>query len=150
MTTETKVIDKPEVDAFIEEARGRISRKQQLREQNSNAEHNRPDEAFFRKLDSSLKKNTAFIKKLKTLTESQRAALINDFGALNLTKYVEEMASRYVFVEICVRYRPNRWNRLRYCCFYIKIFVESRLLLIIFHCCWYFVSPLFLLLKVRK
>lgn len=102
-TKEAKMVDKPEVDAFVDELRGRIARKQELREKNLTAEHNRPDESFFRKLDSSLKKNTAFVKKLKTLTESQRTALINDFGALNLTKYVEEMASRYRKILLVTR-----------------------------------------------
>uniref|UniRef100_A0A914V1T3 MIF4G domain-containing protein n=1 Tax=Plectus sambesii TaxID=2011161 RepID=A0A914V1T3_9BILA len=102
MASETKTVEKPEVDAYIDELRGRMARKQELREKNLTAEQHRPDESFFRKLDSNLKKNTAFIKKLKTLTESQRTALINDFGALNLTKYVEEMASSLVEVKLKV------------------------------------------------
>lgn len=51
----------------------------------------RPVDSFFRKLDSSVKKNTAFIKKLKgSVFESQRASLLNDVQKLNLTKYIPE------------------------------------------------------------
>ncbi|VDP04959.1 unnamed protein product, partial [Soboliphyme baturini] len=77
----------PEDDA------SRYRRKLELRQKNLAAASNRPDESFFRKLDSNLKKNTAFVKKLKSFTEQQRDSIVRDFGGLNLSKYAAEMAS---------------------------------------------------------
>ncbi|PAA94156.1 hypothetical protein BOX15_Mlig018107g5 [Macrostomum lignano] len=47
----------------------------------------------FAKNDSSLKRNTAFVKKLKNYTESQRDAIMRELPALNLSKYLEEVAN---------------------------------------------------------
>ena len=71
----------------------RSNTKKALRLSNQNASTKRPDEDFFRKLDSSLKKNTAFVKKLGKLTEQQRDSLSNEFLLLNLSKYVQEIVS---------------------------------------------------------
>ena len=50
--------------------------KEALRGANTEAANNRSDDdKQFYKLDSSLKKNTAFIKKCKMFSESQRASL---------------------------------------------------------------------------
>ncbi|XP_071816904.1 regulator of nonsense transcripts 2-like isoform X3 [Apostichopus japonicus] len=67
--------------------------KRLTRDKNLSAAENRPDEDFFVRKDSSLKKNTAFVKKLKTLTESQRESLSKEFEGLNLTKYISEAAT---------------------------------------------------------
>ncbi len=77
---------------FIDENREKTDMKNALRETNMAAAEHRPDDSFFTKLDSSLKKNTAFVKKLKNLTELQKEALIKDFNGLNLSKYVGEAA----------------------------------------------------------
>lgn len=53
----------------------------------------RPEEVDLRKLDSSLKKNTAFVRKIKTFTESQKSSIIKDINGLNLTKYIGEVAA---------------------------------------------------------
>ncbi|XP_052071977.1 regulator of nonsense transcripts 2-like isoform X2 [Mytilus californianus] len=78
---------------FIKENKEKQDVKDKLREKNASIGENRPDEAFFRKLDSNLKKNTAFVKKLRNLTEGQKDSLVKDFEALNLTKYVGEVAA---------------------------------------------------------
>jgi regulator of nonsense transcripts 2 len=45
-------------------------------------------------LDSSLKKNTAFIKRLRTsLNADNQSALLKDIGGLSLEKYVPEVVS---------------------------------------------------------
>ncbi|XP_060600449.1 regulator of nonsense transcripts 2-like, partial [Ruditapes philippinarum] len=85
--------DKKCIEDFAAECRFKIEEKMQQREKNLNAEENRPEEHFFSKLDSSLKKNTAFVKKLKFLTESQKDSLTKEFNGLNLTKYVGEVAA---------------------------------------------------------
>ncbi len=54
-----------------------------------------PDEMFFSDLDSSLKKNSAFIKKLKSLPVDPegREALLTEMSQLNLVKYIDEVAN---------------------------------------------------------
>nr|XP_054752267.1 regulator of nonsense transcripts 2-like [Lytechinus pictus] len=74
------------------EALERKQAKMALRAKNLSAASERPDEDSFVKLDSSLKKNTAFIRKLKTLSEQQKDSLTKEFQGLNLTKYVGEAA----------------------------------------------------------
>ncbi|KAK6176702.1 hypothetical protein SNE40_014951 [Patella caerulea] len=81
------------LNEFIEETRARLEFKDSLKENNVKAAENRPEESFFSKLDSSLKKNTAFVKKLRNLIDSQKDALIKDFNGLNLSKYIGECAS---------------------------------------------------------
>ncbi|XP_048738791.2 regulator of nonsense transcripts 2-like isoform X2 [Ostrea edulis] len=78
---------------FQQECQERYETKRKLREKNQEAAENRPDESFFSRLDSSLKKNTAFVKKLKNLTESQKDSLTKDFNGLNLNKYIGEAAA---------------------------------------------------------
>eukprot|EP00730_Choanoeca_flexa_P003310 TRINITY_DN11359_c3_g1_i1.p1 TRINITY_DN11359_c3_g1~~TRINITY_DN11359_c3_g1_i1.p1 ORF type:complete len:1196 (+),score=478.84 TRINITY_DN11359_c3_g1_i1:208-3588(+) len=66
----------------------------QSREQNLTIDGNRPGRDFFKKLDASVKKNTAFVKKLKTtMTESQQKALLSDVEKLNLNRYLEEVTA---------------------------------------------------------
>lgn len=81
------------IQDYIAECRERTESKKLLREKNLAAADQRPDERFFTKLDSNLKKNTAFVKKLKNLTESQKEMLTREFNGLNLTKYVGEVAA---------------------------------------------------------
>ncbi|XP_022098777.1 regulator of nonsense transcripts 2-like [Acanthaster planci] len=78
------------------EANERKQAKMALRAKNLAAAAERPDEDFFVKLDSSMKKNTAFVRKLKTMTEQQRDSLTSEFNGLNLTKYVGEVATAIV------------------------------------------------------
>ena len=56
---------------------------------------NWPDEYFFSDLDSSLKRNNAFVKKLKTFPVDQdgRDALLAELQQLNLVKFIDEVAS---------------------------------------------------------
>jgi len=48
------------------------------------------DTGFFRTLDSSIKRNTAVIKKLKQINEEQRESLMDDLRSVNLSKFVSE------------------------------------------------------------
>lgn len=41
-------------------------------------------------MDSSIKRNTAVIKKLKQINEEQREALMEDLRGVNLSKFVSE------------------------------------------------------------
>lgn len=49
-----------------------------------------PDSGFLRTLDSSIKRNTAVIKKLKQINEEQREGLMEDLRGVNLSKFVSE------------------------------------------------------------
>ena len=48
------------------------------------------DSSFLRTLDSSIKRNTAVIKKLKQINEEQRESLIDELRGVNLSKFVSE------------------------------------------------------------
>jgi len=80
------------INDFVSEVNERNTIKFTLRAANLKALDARPDERFFTKLDSSLKKNTAFVRKMKNLTELQKESLSKDFEVLNLTKYIGEVA----------------------------------------------------------
>lgn len=49
-----------------------------------------PDTGFFRTLDSSIKRNTAVIKKLKQINEEQREGLMDELRGVNLSKFLSE------------------------------------------------------------
>ncbi|KFM57642.1 Regulator of nonsense transcripts 2, partial [Stegodyphus mimosarum] len=85
---------------FINEVSEKLKLKAELRSINANADANRPEESFFSKLDSSLKKNTAFIKRLRNMTDAQKDSLIKDMNMLNLTKYISEAAAAIVDAKL--------------------------------------------------
>ncbi|XP_053948578.1 regulator of nonsense transcripts 2 [Anastrepha ludens] len=83
--------EREELNNFVMELQAKIKAKAQLRAENLNCEH--PGDGFFAKLDSSLKRNTAFVKKLKQFTAAQLEALLKDMSGLNLSKYISEICS---------------------------------------------------------
>ncbi|KAI8035187.1 regulator of nonsense transcripts 2 [Drosophila gunungcola] len=83
--------EREELQQFINELREKIEGKRQLRLQNSTFEL--PGEEHFARLDSNLKKNTAFVKKLKLFTATQLDALLRELSALNLSKYISEICA---------------------------------------------------------
>ncbi|XP_023217357.1 regulator of nonsense transcripts 2-like [Centruroides sculpturatus] len=93
-------IPKRQLEVFLTDTTERLAIKAELRAANSNAAANRPEESFFSRLDSSLKKNTAFIKRLRNMTEAQRESLIKDMSGLNLTKYISEAAAAIVDAKL--------------------------------------------------
>lgn len=74
--------------ARLEEFRKSMEAKMALRQSNLNPE--RPDSSFLRTLDSSIKRNTAVIKKLKQINDEQRDGLMDDLRSVNLSKFVSE------------------------------------------------------------
>ncbi|XP_017055952.1 regulator of nonsense transcripts 2 [Drosophila ficusphila] len=83
--------EREELQQFINELRDKIESKRQLRLQNSTFEL--PGEEYFAKLDSNLKKNTAFVKKLKLFTATQLESILRELSALNLSKYISEICA---------------------------------------------------------
>ncbi|EDX17379.1 regulator of nonsense transcripts 2 [Drosophila simulans] len=90
--------EREELQQFISELRDKIESKRQLRLQNSTIEL--PGEEYFAKLDSSLKKNTAFVKKLKLFTATQLDGLLREISALNLSKYISEICAALVEAKL--------------------------------------------------
>ncbi|QHO01576.1 Regulator of nonsense transcripts [Arachis hypogaea] len=77
-----------EAVARLEELQKSIEAKMTLRQSNLNPD--RPDSGFLRTLDSSIKRNTAVIKKLKQINEEQRETLMDELRSVNLSKFVSE------------------------------------------------------------
>ncbi|KAH0759907.1 hypothetical protein KY290_023400 [Solanum tuberosum] len=77
-----------EAVARHEEFKKSVEAKIALRQNNLNPE--RPDTGFLRTLDSSIKRNTAVIKKLKQINEEQREGLMEELRSVNLSKFVSE------------------------------------------------------------
>ena len=88
------------LEEYIQSTKEAMDHKLALRAKNSCAAENYPDDSFFYKLDSSLKKNTAFVKKVRNITEAQRDALSKDFSSLNLTKYIGEVAAGFTEAKL--------------------------------------------------
>lgn len=83
-----------ELNSFLEDLEEKIRAKKQLRLENMQREL--PDDDYFAKLDSNLKRNTAFVKKLRQFTAAQMENLLKDMSSLNLTKYISEICSALV------------------------------------------------------
>eukprot|EP00850_Spirogloea_muscicola_P011490 SM000071S21114 [mRNA] locus=s71:436824:443196:- [translate_table: standard] len=56
----------------------------------ANLKPQRPDLPSLRNLDSSIKRNTAVIKKLRQVSEEQRESLLEELKAVNLSKFISE------------------------------------------------------------
>lgn len=82
------------------EIENHLAQKAQLRSRIHTAILNRPEESYFFKLDSSIKKNTAFVRKLKNFTEAQKESILKDINTLNLTKYISEVANAVVEAKL--------------------------------------------------
>lgn len=80
--------DDEENTVRLEENRKYLDMKICMRQSNLNPE--RPDSSFLRTLDSSIKRNTAVIKKLKQINDDQREGLMEELRSVNLSKFVSE------------------------------------------------------------
>lgn len=85
---------------YVNQTNYRIFVSSQLRNYNNCVTNCRPAEEHFIKLDSSVKKNAAFVKKLKTFTGSQIDLLLRDMTVLNLSKYISEVATALVEAKL--------------------------------------------------
>ncbi|XP_046745655.1 regulator of nonsense transcripts 2 [Diprion similis] len=90
--------DKEFLMEYIREAEQRFSTKEKIRLANLNL--SRPPDSHFSKLDSSLKKNTTFVKKLKNFCTAQLDTVLKDMSNLNLTKYISEVATALVEAKL--------------------------------------------------
>ncbi len=76
-----------------EETEG-LAQQRALREANLHAE--RPDEAALRKLDASVKRNSALTKKLRGISEEGRTALLEDIARTNQSKVKAPSAASHL------------------------------------------------------
>lgn len=91
-----------QLKSYIEDKNERLKAKQELKSQNqmlSELSKNKDEKDMFR-LDSSIKKCTAFIKRLKNLTENQKEALSKEMSQLNLSKYLSEVAAAFTEAKL--------------------------------------------------
>uniref|UniRef100_A0A0A9YP83 Nonsense-mediated mRNA decay protein 2 n=1 Tax=Lygus hesperus TaxID=30085 RepID=A0A0A9YP83_LYGHE len=98
LTSEDKC--KSELDSFLFEFEERAKKKTETLARNQTASKRRPDASALSKLDSSLKKNSAFVKKLRNFTGAQLEPLLKDMAGLNLTKYLSEVATALTDVKL--------------------------------------------------
>lgn len=91
-----------QLNQFIKEKEERLKFKIDLRSKNQagNVDCLRLDDSVLKRLDSSIKKVTSFIKRLKTLTESQKDSLSKDLKQLNLSKYLSEVAAAFLEAKL--------------------------------------------------
>lgn len=105
------------LERYIEETRTRFNGKRLVRESNQQENIEYPSEEYLNNLDSSIKKNSALVKRLKVFTESQKDLISSEIDRLNLTKFISEVASSIIetklklsdipaVIEIC-----NKLNR---------------------------------------
>lgn len=101
-TEDTSAVDeaqeRAELQKYIDELQEKFKSKNALREKNISRVV--PAESYFVKLDSSLKKNTAFVKKLKQFTAAQIDSLLKDIKDLNLTKYISEVCAAMIEAKL--------------------------------------------------
>ncbi|KAF5279411.1 hypothetical protein FQA39_LY05521 [Lamprigera yunnana] len=86
--------------SFIKETQDRLQAKTEMRLANQAAPNSRPSEAYFSKLDSNFKKNTTFVKKIKSFSSTQLESYLRDMSGLNLTKYISEIAAAIVDAKL--------------------------------------------------
>lgn len=90
--------EKAQLTSYIQEVEDRIAVKSELRNANQNPQ--RPSESSFSKLDSSLKKNTTFVKKIRNFSGPQLDSYLKDMSGLNLSKYMSEIAAAIVEAKL--------------------------------------------------
>eukprot|EP00094_Tigriopus_californicus_P005657 TCALIF_05453-PA protein Name:"Similar to UPF2 Regulator of nonsense transcripts 2 (Homo sapiens)" AED:0.09 eAED:0.10 QI:511/0.66/0.6/1/1/1/10/0/1134 len=95
-----RAADRAYLDDYLRDTRGRWQWKSSLRNENVACLNNRPEETEWHKLDSSLRKNTAFVRKLRNYTEAQKETLAKEFQQLNLSKYIGEVSSALVEAKL--------------------------------------------------
>lgn len=115
------------IQEYIKELSERYKEKREKRYEHNVSNIEYPDEDLFVKLDTSIKKNTAFVKKIRNMTESNKDVIMKDLENLNLSRFISELATALVetkikaneigmFIQIC------SFLHLRYCDFAAHLF----------------------------
>lgn len=105
-----------QIATYFAERSDRLKQREELREQNMRAEKNRlnaeQQQQAMTRLDSSIKRIPPFIKRLRTLTEQQRDTLSRDMQALNLTRYISEVATALTEAKLKM---TDVWTSVQMC-----------------------------------
>lgn len=88
-----------ELLAFVVELEQRDAQRREERGRNS-ADASARDSNRLEKLDSNIKKSTAFVRKLRNLAEPMRESLLKEIHTLNLTKYLSEITAALVELKL--------------------------------------------------
>lgn len=90
------------LEHYIAEAQAKLAERCRLRELNlhENIDYTNDDLDGLEKLDSSIKKNSAFVKRLKVFSESQKGQILDEVGKLNLTKFISEVAASLIEAKL--------------------------------------------------
>lgn len=86
-----------ELTSYINELNLKLSQKETVRHKNQNIDYTENSKC---NKDSSLRKNRAFVRKIKTFTESQLSSLLTEMATLNIEKYISEIASALVEAKL--------------------------------------------------
>ncbi|XP_020710978.2 regulator of nonsense transcripts 2 isoform X2 [Athalia rosae] len=111
--------DKAVLLEYVSEAEKRFATKEEIRLANLNV--TRPPDSYFSKLDSSLKKNTTFVKKLKNFCSPQVDTVLKDATNLNLTKYISEVATALVEAKLKM---TDVGPAIKVCCYLNQNYAE--------------------------
>ncbi|KAI1725024.1 hypothetical protein Ddc_06303 [Ditylenchus destructor] len=114
----TEIDDKRSVvDAWINEAKSRHN--VQLEHINTFSSVRPLDEAGFRALDSTLKKLTAFMKKLKNIgSTTTPSSLLPELEKLNVSKFLDEIAANICEAKVKISDLPSL---IEFCCYSSEI-----------------------------
>ena len=94
---EAERVAREEADAKLRAEDAARAREARVALRAANLDPQRPDAAALKKnMDSSIKRNTALIKKLGRITEEGRAGIIDDLRKVNISKYVTEAVAAAV------------------------------------------------------
>ena len=85
-------VDSPLLSATPPMAEAEAERKEQRR-RNGNASRERPSDAQLKQRDSSLKRNNAMSRKLRSITSTSKQQIEEELPKLNLSKYLDEAVS---------------------------------------------------------
>jgi len=93
--------ERERLERFLAEARSRLDDLSRLRSLNlhENIDYSE-SESGLENLDSSVKKNSAFVKKLKCYNESQSSYILDEVDRLNSTKFISEIVSSLVEAKL--------------------------------------------------
>lgn len=107
--------------SYIQEMEERIAFKHEMRTANQNVQNTRPNDSYFSKLDSNLKKNTTFVKKIKNFSSPQLESYLKDMSGLNLSKYISEIAAAIVEAKLKM---SDVNGAIRLCCTLHQIYTD--------------------------
>lgn len=88
------------VEKYIDETRQGYEQRSQLRQLNLQENIKYSNDSYLEALDSSIKRNSAFVKRLRSISDVQKCQILDEIDKLNLTKFISEVATSLVETKI--------------------------------------------------